>query len=308
MRDAVKTRLLLLAAALTATSCSSGGAETKPVERDPIEPYAATGKTKTFDFTIQDVLWEVGPAALYNGIGYNGQIPGPPIEVMAGDHVTIHLTNKSSKPHSIHTHVVKFTKENDGTGADLVKPGETKTVEWDAVYAGTFPYHDHGDEAQALALGLFGALIVHAPDEVPANEHVVILSDFEASAYAQLPGVADPATGEFPDGGTFHDGGHQYMHTINGKAYEDAVPPFKAKVGEISRWRVVSIGQEFHTWHIHGHRWLDEAGQVTDNVLLGPGSYTTFEFKEDNPGTWLVHCHVPSHMSGGMLADYVVSP
>jgi manganese oxidase len=308
VRDAVKTRLLLLAAALTVTSCSSGGEETKPAPRDPLAPYAATGKTKTFDFTIQDVLWEVGPSALYNGIGYNGQIPGPPIEVTAGDHVTIHLTNKSSEAHSIHTHVVKFTNANDGTGEDLVKPGETKTVEWDAVYAGTFPYHDHGDEAHGLALGLFGALIVHAPDEVPANEHVVVLSDFDQNAYKELPGVADPVTGEFPDGGTFHDGGHQYMHTINGKAYEDAIPPFKGKVGEISRWRVVSIGQEFHTWHIHGHRWLDEAGKVTDNVQLGPGSYTTFEFKEDNPGTWLVHCHVPSHMEGGMMADYIVSP
>ncbi|MFS8065390.1 MAG: multicopper oxidase domain-containing protein [Byssovorax sp.] len=159
-----------------------------------------------------------------------------------------------------------------------------------------------------MALGLFGALIVHAPDEAPANEHVVVLSDFDQNEYEQLPGVADPVTGEFPDGGTFHDGGHQYMHTINRKAYEDAVPPFKAKVGEISRWRVVSIGQEFHTWHIHGHRWLDGAGQLTDNVQLGPGSYTTFEFKEDNPGSWLVHCHVTSHMEVGMMASYIVSP
>ena len=47
---------------------------------------------------------------------------------------------------------------------------------------------------------------------------------------------------------------------------------------------------------------------VTDNVQLGPGMYTTFEFLEDNPGKWPVHCHVPSHMEGGMIADYVVTP
>ena len=47
---------------------------------------------------------------------------------------------------------------------------------------------------------------------------------------------------------------------------------------------------------------------MTDNVLLGPGSYTTFDFKEDNPGTWLVHRHVPARMEGGMMADYIVSP
>jgi manganese oxidase len=97
------------------------------------------------------------------------------------------------------------------------------------------------------------------------------------------------------------------MHTINGKAYEDGIPPFKAKIGDLSRWRVISIGAEFHTWHIHGHRWQSEAGTITDNVQLGPGMYTTFEFMEDNPGDWLVHCHVPDHMEGGMMAMYMVA-
>lgn len=96
------------------------------------------------------------------------------------------------------------------------------------------------------------------------------------------------------------------MHTINGKAYEDGVPPFRAKVGDLVRWRVVSIGQEFHTWHIHGHRWLAADGTVTDNVALGPGMYTTFEFNEDAAGSWLVHCHVPAHLEGGMMARYIV--
>ena len=96
------------------------------------------------------------------------------------------------------------------------------------------------------------------------------------------------------------------MHTINGKAYEDGVPPFRAKVGDLVRWRVVSIGQEFHTWHIHGHRWLAADGSLTDNVALGPGMYTTFQFSEGAPGSWLVHCHVPSHLEGGMMARYIV--
>ena len=28
---------------------------------------------------------------------------------------------------------------------------------------------------------------------------------------------------------------------------------------------------------------------------------------EHDPGSWLVHCHVPIHMEGGMMARYVVS-
>ncbi|MFS8065391.1 MAG: hypothetical protein ACMG6S_03365 [Byssovorax sp.] len=83
----MKGRAVLVCAALVGAGCSSSAEEAKPLERDPLMPYAATGNTKTFDFSIQDVLWEVGPSALYNGIGYNGQIPGPPIEVNAGDHI-----------------------------------------------------------------------------------------------------------------------------------------------------------------------------------------------------------------------------
>lgn len=295
----MRRSLILLFAAASLIGCSG--------KRDPLEPYPATGVTREINFTVEEILWEVGPGAIYQGLGYNGQIPGPPIDVNAGDHVVIRLTNNTSEPHSIHTHVVKFKSDNDGTHESVVPPGETKTVEWDAVFAGTFPYHDHGEESKGVTLGLFGALIVRAPEEKPANEHVVVLADFDQGEYQSLPGVADPETGEFPDAGTYH-GGHQYMHTINGKGYEDAIPPFKGKVGDLQRWRVVSIGREFHTWHIHGHRWLDASGALTDNVQLGPGTYTTFEFEEDNPGEWLVHCHVPDHMEGGMITEYVVSP
>ena len=300
--------LPLVALAGLALGCAEDHTDPAAAPVGSDQRYAPTGVTREFDFTIEEMLWEVGPGAIYKGIGYNAQIPGPPIEVDAGDRVVIRLTNGASEPHSIHTHVVEFTNADDGTHHSIVEPGDTRMFTWDAVYAGTFPYHDHGDEAEGIARGLFGALIVHAPDEAPANEHVVILSDFDQTQYQQLPGVADPETGEFPEEGTYR-GGHQYMHTVNGKAYEDAVPPFVGKVGELSRWRVVSIGEEFHTWHVHGHRWMDPgSGVLTDNIQLGPGTYTTFEFQEDNPGDWLVHCHVPSHMEGGMVANYVVSP
>ena len=294
-------------AAPLALLLASLGCSEPEVLKSPLDPYPATGVTREFTFTIEEILWEVGPGAIYKAVTYNRQIPGPPIEVNAGDHVVVHVINKAKDPHSIHTHVVKFTHANDGTDDDIAKPGETKIVEWDAVYAGTFPYHDHGDEGEGLTRGLIGALIVHAPEELAAHEHVVVLADFDQARYKTLPGIADPVTMEFPDGGTYR-GGHEYMHTINGKGYPDAIPPFLGRVGEISRWRVVSIGRELHTWHIHGHRWLDGSGNITDNVQLAPGTYTTFEFVEDNPGDWLVHCHVPDHMDGGMIARYQVSP
>ena len=295
---------------LVALGACDGNATVLSKDAVGIKEYPRTGKTKTFELTVSPFDWEVAPGAIYNAIGYNHAIPGPPIEVDAGDHIVIHLKNEAKEPHSVHTHVVRYTSANDGVTTGVAKPGETITVEWDAVFAGTFPYHDHAmslNEGDGISAGLFGALIVHAPDEPKAaHENVVLLSDFDTSRYKQLPGVGTGDAGP-SDVGEYR-GGHQYMHTINGHAYEEWSPHFQAKVGDLVRWRVISIGQEFHTFHVHGHRWLDASGALTDNINLGPGTYATFDWNEDVVGDWLYHCHVPTHMEGGMVGLYSVAP
>lgn len=270
--------------------------------------YPPTGKTKTFELVARDVDWLVGPGAVYQAWTYGGTVPGPQLDVMAGDVVVITLRNETNHPVSIHTHLVEFSQADDGVEpSSWAMPGQSVTVTWRTSYVGAVPYHDHADEGVGVAHGLIGALIIHAPDEAKANEHVVVLTDFAPEHFKTLPGVADPVTGEFPDAGVYR-GAHQYLHTINGKAYEDSVPHFSGTVGELSRWHIISIGQEVHTWHLHGHRWVDGDGQLTDNIQLAPGMYRTLEFTEDAVGDWLVHCHVPNHMEGGMMARYRVSP
>ena len=37
-----------------------------------------------------------------------------------------------------------------------------------------------------------------------------------------------------------------------------------------------------------------------DVVLLPSGGYVVIAFKADNPGTWLVHCHIAFHVSDGL--------
>lgn len=281
--------------------CSAPAAPSGPVR------YPATGNTRTFELRVQDVRWEVGPGAIYDAWTYNGAIPGPTLEATAGDRIVVTLINDSDHPASVHTHLVEFDQVQDGADpASVAEPGETITYEWFAPYAGTVPYHDHADEGEGVARGLVGALVIHAPDEVPANEHVVVLSDLEPRNYLQLPGVADPVTGMIGPG--TYRGAHQYLHIMNGHAYEDAIAPFTGRVGDLSRWRVISIGIQAHTFHIHGHRWVDADGTLTDNIQLAPGMYRTFEFEEDREGDWLVHCHFPEHMEGGMMTRYQVTP
>ena len=68
------------------------------------------------------------------------------------------------------------------------------------------------------------------------------------------------------------------------------------------------MDSNFHTFHIHGHRWRNPAGAFVDNPAFGPNETVTARFVEDNPGRWLYHCHVFSHQDAGMAGWYVVDP
>jgi FtsP/CotA-like multicopper oxidase with cupredoxin domain len=74
-----------------------------------------------------------------------------------------------------------------------------------------------------------------------------------------------------------------------------------------------------HTFHVHGHRWCDNGlagddglctgdGQFEDNTDLLPAQGFTAEYVEDQPGDWMVHCHVEDHMVDGMWAMMHVDP
>lgn len=303
----------------TVGACDGGAAKPTSSATSNTRRYPATGVTRKITLTISAFDWEVAPGAIYEAIGYNRQVPGPVLEADAGDRIELTLVNDTDEPHSAHTHVVEFDENSDGVPDEhnalsggaakhgVAPPHGKVTVTWLASYAGTFPYHDHaGEETDGMTAGLVGALVVHPTDKPkPDRMNTVVLMDMDLGRYKGGP----PGVG-LPDGGTATDaeykGGHGYMHTMNGKAYPEWIPPFRAKVGERVRWGVVSLGREFHTFHVHGHRWVGADGVMTDAINLGPGTFSTFEWIEDNPGEWLFHCHVPDHMEGGMMGHYIV--
>ncbi len=93
----------------------------------------------------------------------------------------------------------------------------------------------------------------------------------------------------------------------NGGAFVDNAPTFTARAGDRVRWRVATLGDDFHVFHVHGHRWRTADGW-TDSQLLGPSTTLTIEYLEDNPGDWIYHCHVAMHMMHGMAGRYRVTP
>ena len=46
----------------------------------------------------------------------------------------------------------------------------------------------------------------------------------------------------------------------------------------------------------------------TDVLALLPMGMQVADMVPDNPGTWLIHCHVSAHLRAGMQALYKVEP
>jgi hypothetical protein len=91
----------------------------------------------------------------------------------------------------------------------------------------------------------------------------------------------------------------------------------RARLGDTVRIRVLSYGPEMHTFHVHGHIWLDTTGLPTDNVDLLPAETLQAEFsagggplagspERGGPGDWMYHCHVQGHITSGMWSLFRV--
>jgi FtsP/CotA-like multicopper oxidase with cupredoxin domain len=130
--------------------------------------------------------------------GYNGEIPGPLIRVPQNATIIVRFHNKIDAPSAIHWHGVRLDNADDGA------PGITQeavAAGHDFVYrvhfpdAGIYWYHSHVREDIQQAMGLFGNLLVDAPERDyygPANtEQVLMLGDLLANADTLIPFGAD---------------------------------------------------------------------------------------------------------------------
>jgi FtsP/CotA-like multicopper oxidase with cupredoxin domain len=218
-------------------------------------------------------------------------IPGPLIKARVGDKLRIHFKNMDTlrhDPHSMHFHGVHYKPSSDGaylpgfSGKDgNVKVGQTYTYKLTAGKDsfGVWPYHDHSPSMHdSIAGGMFGMLsILKRHERAPDREFEVVFTPF----------------GKFM--------------AIDGRAFVGNTPVFKANVGDIVQWDVMAMGSEHHTFHVHGHRWLDANGIPRDTQTVGPAESFRFRWREEDPGTWFYHCHVEDHMMRGMIGIYRVS-
>lgn len=84
------------------------------------------------------------------------------------------------------------------------------------------------------------------------------------------------------------------------------------------RTAVMSLKNQTAWWHpihLHGHsfRVISRNGRPTahkewqDTVLIAPQETAQIAFVADNPGDWMLHCHILEHQAAGMMAAIRVS-
>ncbi|MFF5714354.1 multicopper oxidase domain-containing protein [Streptomyces sp. NPDC012756] len=126
--------------------------------------------------------------------------------------------------------------------------------------------------------------------------------------------------------------------TTNGRVFLGNTPTLIAGLDTRMRFGVVGMGDDIHTFHIHGHRWtipgpdgadpetiqaspqVRAVSQFEDTRVFGPadsmaftidgapGSFTRAGGPEADQsiGEWHMHCHVLMHMMNGMMGSLMI--
>jgi FtsP/CotA-like multicopper oxidase with cupredoxin domain len=83
------------------------------------------------------------------------------------------------------------------------------------------------------------------------------------------------------------------------------------KTGELEELELVNDTAWHHPIHLHGHVFQviegERKGTSGDTVLIDPRSRAGIAFVADNPGNWMLHCHVLEHQASGMMATIRVA-
>ena len=96
--------------------------------------------------------------------------------------------------------------------------------------------------------------------------------------------------------------------SFNGVAGMSDTPLFTTPRGRTVAFDLVNDTQWPHAIHFHGHhaRVLDRNGAAVeqemwkDTVLLDRQERARIAFVADNPGKWMIHCHMLEHQAAGM--------
>jgi FtsP/CotA-like multicopper oxidase with cupredoxin domain len=282
-------------------------AETEGKGNQEIEPTIQADGTKEYHLTAAITKWEVEPGKLVDAWTYNGMVPGPQIRVDLGDKVRVILENQLPMGTDIHWHGIHTPNNMDGVAPltqDLIKSGETFVYEFEAINPAVGMYHAHHHGHVQIPNGLFG---------------VFLIGDIPLPRGRTVSGIEIPqdleVTHEIPM--VLNDAGVIGL-SLNGKSF----PATEPYVGQVGDWVVVHYyneGLQSHPMHQHQFPQLIFAkdGIPLDNpywadtVNIAPGERYSVLLRLSDPGVWVWHCHILTHVERdagmfGMVTAWIV--
>ncbi|HEY6845206.1 MAG TPA: multicopper oxidase domain-containing protein, partial [Terracidiphilus sp.] len=264
-------------------------------------PFTMDGGTKVFRLVAEVIRQQISPIKSVDLWGFSGSAPGPTIQVNQGDRVRVVFENHLPEPTSMHWHGFEDTIANDGMpgiSQPPLKPGGRFVYEFNIHQEGTYFYHSH--MAMQEMAGMLGGFIMH-PKE-PYHPHCDKDFLIHLQEYAVLPSSTVPNTMNMEFNWLL----------LNGKA-GPANTPLIVRLGDRVRIRLVNLGMDHHPMHMHGHTFFvtgTEGGRIPEaawwpgnTVLVGVAQARTIEFVANNPGDWMLHCHLPHHMMNQMSSN-----
>jgi FtsP/CotA-like multicopper oxidase with cupredoxin domain len=275
---------------------------------------AMDGTTKVFSLTASDVQWEVSKGQFVDAMAFNGQIPGPQIDVMYGDHIRIVVENQLDQPTVVHFHGMTVPNAMDGVPyitQDAIMPGQVWTYEFTVKDPpGMYVYHSHFNSTEQVGAGLYGALIVQ-PEGGLWPYPALNVDDRTGATTVGAPVKVDDETTLF-----LGDGPLGYV--LNGKSFP-ATSPIVAKQGDWVLIHVANDGSMLHPMHLHGYHFEVvaqdgfplEQPYMADTLVIAPGQRFDVLIHAIYPGAWAFHCHILPHVEGpqgmyGMVTALVV--
>ncbi len=264
-------------------------------------PWRMNKGVKEFHLVAEPVVREIAPGMKAHLWGYNGQSPGPTIEVVEGDKVRIFVTNRLREHTSIHWHGQRLPNGMDGViglTQPPIQPGKTFMYEFEARRAGTFMYHPHADEMTQMAMGMMGSWVTHPknPKFMPVDRDFVFL----LNSYDIEPGSYTPKINTMLD---FN------LWTFNSRVFP-GIDPIVVRKNDRVRVRVGNLTMTNHPIHIHGHEfevtgtdggWVPKTArwpEVTTDIAVG--QMRAVEFVGNELGDWAFHCHKSHHTMNAM--------
>lgn len=223
--------------------------------------------------------------------GFNGQFPGPLLQVNRAAKVNITFTNNLEWPTAVHWHGLRLSNANDGVPGltqDPIMPGET--FEYEVVFpdAGIYWYHPHHREDVQQDLGLYGSIHVDPDTESYWNtvdvEENILLDDILLDDEGHIAFGRDHANFVFMGrfGNTFLTNG-QTDYTLEVGQRETA----RLYLTNVSNTRVFNLsipGVAFKLIASDISKYESESW--VENIVIAPAERYVVEARFDDPGTY----------------------